>query len=86
MKGTFRYVGYSTLGGKTAVRYANSAGRARVLERNGHEFIELFDAGEALHPMDLVDLLLNHVESGTIVSKPAREAVLREARGLGFLI
>lgn len=86
MKGTFRYVGYSTLNGKTAVRYANSAGRARVLERNGHELIELFDAGEALHPMDLVDLLLDQVESGTIVSEPAQAAVRAEAERLGFLI
>jgi hypothetical protein len=81
---TFRFVGYSTLNGKTAVRYANDKGRARVLERNGHEFIQMFDAGEALHPMDLVDLLLNRVDSGVIASEPARAAVRAEAARLGF--
>lgn len=86
MDKTFRFVGYSTLNGKTAVRYANSKSRARVLERNGHEFIELFDAGESLRQTDLVDLLLNRVESGTIASAPAVAAVRAEADRLGFLV
>ena len=82
---TFRFVGFSTLKGKTAVRYANTKGRARVLTRNGHEGVVLFDAGEDLHPMDLVDQLLNKLDRGEILG-PAAEAIRAEARRLGFAL
>lgn len=82
---TFRFVGFSTLNGRTAVRYANERGRARVLERNGHEGIWFLDAGEALHPMDLVDLLLNKLDAGDFAG-PAVAAIQEEARRLGFQI
>ena len=82
---TFRFVGFSTLKGKTAVRYANEKHRARVLERNGHEGVVLFDAGEALHPMDLVDLLLDKLDAGEIAG-PAVDAIRAEATRLGFAL
>jgi hypothetical protein len=82
---TYRFVGVSTLNGVTAVRYANEKGRARVLERNGHKDVLLFDAEEALHQMDLVDLLLDKAEAGMFDS-PAVEAVGAEARRLGFVL
>jgi hypothetical protein len=82
---TFRFVGFSTLNGKTAVRYANEKGRARVLTRNGHEGVVLFDAGEALHQMDLVDLLLDKLDAG-LITDHAVEAVRAEASRLGFAI
>lgn len=82
---TFRFVGFSTLKGKTAVRYANEKHRARVLERNGHEGVWFLDAGELLHPMDLIDLLLNKLDRGEIVG-PAAEAIRAEARRLGFAL
>lgn len=85
MSKTFRFVGVSTLGGKTAVRYANERGRARVLERNGHTAVQLLDAGESLHPMDLVDLLLTRAEAGEF-DTPAVEAIGVEARRLGFVL
>jgi hypothetical protein len=80
---TFRFVGFSTLSGKTAVRYANEKNRSRVLERNGHEAVYFLDAGENLHQMDLVDLLLNKLDRGEIVG-PAAEAIRAEARRVGF--
>jgi hypothetical protein len=82
---TYRFVGVSTLNGVTAVRYANEKGRARVLERNGHKDVLLFDAEEALHQMDLVDLLLDKAEAG-LFDTPAVEAVGAEARRLGFVL
>lgn len=82
---TFRFVGFSTLKGTTAVRYANEKGRARVLTRNGHEGVVLFDAGESLHQMDLVDLLLDKLDEGAVAG-PAVEAVKEEARRLGFVV
>jgi hypothetical protein len=82
---TFRFVGVSTLNGATAVRYANEKGRARVLERNGHTGVQLLDAGESLHQMDLVDLLLDKAEAG-FFNSPAVEAIGAEARRLGFVL
>ena len=82
---TFRFVGVSTLNGATAVRYANEKGRARVLERNGHTGVQLLDAGESLHQMDLVDLLLDKAEAG-VFDSPAVEAIGAEARRLGFVL
>ena len=82
---TYRFVGVSTLNGATAVRYANEKGRARVLERNGHTSVQLLDAGESLHQMDLVDLLLDKAEAG-LFDSPAVEAIGAEARRLGFVL
>lgn len=82
---TYRFVGVSTLNGVTAVRYANEKGRARVLERNGHSAVQLFDTGESLHQMDLVDFMLDQLDAGH-VAEPAVTAVLTEARRLGFAV
>lgn len=82
---TFRFVGFSTHKGRTQVRYANEPGRARHLERVGHEGVYFLDAGEALHPMDLVDLLLNRLDAGDFAG-PAVEAIRAEARRLGFAL
>ena len=85
MTKTFRFVGFSTLRGKTHVRYANDRGRAGVLARNGHTEIFMLDAGESLHPMDLVDLLLDRCELGEF-DTPAVAAIGAEARRLGFVL
>lgn len=85
MSKTFRFVGVSTHKGSVAVRYANDRGRVRVLERNGHTDVQMLDAGESLHPMDLVDLLLTRAEAGEF-DVPAMEAIGAEARRLGFVI
>ena len=87
MHKTYRFVGFSTLNGKTAVRYANSKSRVKVLQRNGHEAVFLRDAGEALSQTDLVDLLLDMVDEGKFGAEPeAVAAIQSEARRLGFAI
>jgi len=84
---TYRFVGFSTLNGKTAVRYANSKGRVAVLRRNGHEGVFLRDAGETLAQTDLVDLLLDMVDAHQFVAEPEAVAAIEdEARRLGFAI
>ena len=85
MAKTFRFVGVSNLNGRWAVRYANEKARARVLIKNGHTDVKLWDLKEALRAEDLVDSLLNRVDRGEIEG-PAREAVLDEARRIGFMV
>lgn len=85
MAKTFRFVGVSTLNGITAVRYANQASRAAHLTRVGHQSVMLWDMGESLHQMDLVDALLDQLDAGSVAG-PAVAAVLTEARRLGFAV
>ena len=85
MAKTFRFVGVSNLNGRWAVRYANEKARARVLIKNGHTDVKLWDLKEALRAEDLVDELLNKVGRGEIEGD-AREAVLEEARRIGFMV
>jgi hypothetical protein len=85
MAKTYRFVGVSNLNGRWAVRYANERTRARVLQKNGHTDVKLWDLKEALRAEDLVDELLNKVGRGEILGS-AREAVLDEARRIGFAV
>jgi hypothetical protein len=85
MTKTFRFVGVSNLNGRWAVRYANEKTRARVLAKNGHTHVKLWDLKEALRAEDLVDELLNKVSRNEIEGA-ASEAVLEEARRLGFAV
>ena len=85
MAKTFRFVGVSNLNGRWAVRYANEKNRARVLAKNGHTDVRLWDLKESLRAEDLVDELLNKVGRGEIEGS-AREAVLEEARRIGFAV
>jgi hypothetical protein len=59
----YRFVGFSRHpNGRVEVRYASELGRARVLERNGHTEVRLFDMGQPEHKMECVDQLLNMLE------------------------
>jgi hypothetical protein len=59
----YRFVGFSRHpNGRVEVRYASELGRARVLERNGHSEVRLFDMGQPEHKMECVDQLLNMLE------------------------
>ena len=40
---TFKVVGISTLNGKTKVRFANDMTRIKILVKNGHTGVELFE-------------------------------------------
>lgn len=44
----FKVVGVSTLSGKTKVRFANDMTRIKVLIKNGHTDVELFELPEAM--------------------------------------
>ena len=80
----FKVAGVSELNGKVAVRYANAASRAKVLERNGHKNVELYVFEEALAKEDLIDELLNFDRYD--LSKAAKAAIVAEARSLGFVL
>lgn len=45
---TFKYVGTSTLNGKTKVRFANDIMRIKVLDKNGHENVKFEELPEAV--------------------------------------
>ena len=80
---TFLVVGVSEHNGVFKVRYANSLSRAKVLARNGHTNVELvqpFDTPERQE--ELIDAALD-MEWGC---QAAVDAVMEEARALGFLV
>ena len=84
MSKVYAVAGVSKLNGKFAVRYANSASRAKVLERNGHTDVELYVFEDAMAKEDLVDELLKF--DVYKFSKAAKAAIVAEARLLGFLV
>jgi len=45
---TFKFVGTSTLNGKTKVRFANDIMRIKVLDKNGHENVKFEELPEAV--------------------------------------
>jgi hypothetical protein len=45
---TFKVIGVSTLKGKTKVRFANDMTRIKILVKNGHTNVELFELPEAM--------------------------------------
>lgn len=45
---TFKVVGKSTLNGKTKIRFANDMTRVKVLVKNGHTDVELFELPKAM--------------------------------------
>jgi hypothetical protein len=79
---TFSFVGVSFFNGEYKVRYANSKSRAKVLEKNGHSDIQMVSLKESLPKEDCVDYLLDI----TFPNKDVNEAVIKEARSLGFLV
>ena len=84
MSKVFSVAGVSLHKGKIAVRYANSAGRAGVLARNGHTDINLYVFEEAVSKEDCVDELLKF--DVYEFSKAEQKAIKDEARALGFLL
>lgn len=84
MSKVYAVAGVSKHKGKFAVRYANSASRAKVLERNGHSDVELFVFEDAMAKEDLIDELLKF--DVYKFSKNAKAAIVAEARSLGFIV
>ena len=77
----FTVVGVSLHDGEYKVRYANSLKRRAVLERNEHTNVQLFEMPFAGMKEDAVHYLLDVLEQ---VNEAARDAVVVEAREMGF--
>lgn len=77
MEKTFTYAGISTLNGVVAYRFANGADRAKVLEKNGHVDIQLFELAQPM-TKDSAILWLNakeiYAEANRVTAKAARPA------------
>ena len=77
----FTVVGVSCHEGAYKIRYANSLKRRAVLERNEHTEVQLFEMPFAGMKEDAVHYLLDVLDQ---VNEAARDAVLQEAREIGF--
>jgi hypothetical protein len=87
MSKQYTVVGVSEFNGECKVRYANSTSRARVLERNGHTNVVLYELELASHKMDCVDAMLDVLDAGEHdLSAVQVEAIRNEARELGFVL
>ena len=87
MSKEFKFVGVSRKDGEFKVRYANDAGRARVLAKNGHTDMFFIGMEQPEHKMDCVDALLDLVDSGEHeFCEDAVRAIYEEARELGFVV
>lgn len=79
----FTVVGVSRQNGEFRVRYANSMGRVRHLERVGHDCVRMWPMSAAGREEDCVDWLLGKMSE---LEEAAQAAVLAEARRLGFMV
>ena len=87
MSKEFKFVGVSRHpNGEVKVRFANDAGRVRVLEKNGHTEIFFIEMDNPEHKMDCVDALLDLIEGEHELSEDAVQAIVDEARELGFVL
>lgn len=58
---TFTVAGTSTNKGVTKVRFAQDyVGRFKILNKNGHENIELIELGESMSKADICKMLMSH--------------------------
>lgn len=58
---TFSVAGTSTQNGITKVRFAQDyVGRFKILNKNGHENIELIELGSSMSKADICKMLLSH--------------------------
>jgi hypothetical protein len=76
----FTFVGVSKDKGKFKVRYANNKNRIRTLEKNGHTDVFFIALEQPEGKEDCIDKLLD----ADMPCTDSREAVLSEARELGF--
>jgi hypothetical protein len=82
-KGLFQFIGVSRHpNGEMAVRYANDAGRQRVLARNGHSDIEFIELERPEHVEEAMSALMDFVEDNERVD--LLDVVFNEAERVGF--
>lgn len=70
----FKVVGISTLNGKTKVRFANDTSRVKILVKNGHTNVELFELPEAMTK----EAALAYVKANALFTIPADTDVTAE--------
>jgi hypothetical protein len=63
---TFKVVGKSNLNGKTKIRFANDMTRVKVLVKNGHTDVELFELPQAMTK----DEAIAHVRANNLFALP----------------
>ena len=71
----FKVVGISTLNGKTKVRFANDTSRVKILVKNGHTNVDLFELPEAMTK----EAALAHVKANNLFAIPADTDVTADA-------
>jgi hypothetical protein len=71
----FKVVGISTLNGKTKVRFANDTSRVKILVKNGHTNVDLFELPEAMTK----EAALAYAKANALFTIPADTDVTAEA-------
>jgi hypothetical protein len=69
----FTVAGVSTLEGKTKIRFANDSLRIKILEKNGHQGVELINLP---HEMTKAEIAAHLVATGFGAGNPAVEAAV----------
>ena len=71
---TFKVVGVSTFGGTTKIRFANDTSRVKILVKNGHTSIDLFELPTAM----CKGAALQYVKANALFVIPADSDVTAE--------
>jgi hypothetical protein len=69
----FSVAGVSTLDGKTKIRFANDSLRIKILEKNGHQNVELINLP---HEMTKAEIAAHLVATGFGAGNPAVESAV----------
>lgn len=86
MRDHFKFIGVSEKDGQYSVRYSNTKGRLRTLERAGNTHVLFLNLEEPNQKEDCMDALLDHIAGGHTLEPTAVEAIAAEARKLGFIV
>ena len=86
MRDHFKFIGVSEKDGQYSVRYSNTKGRLRTLERAGVTHVVFIEVEEPLMKEDCMDALLDHIQGGHTLESPAVDAIAEEATKLGFVV
>ena len=77
----YKYAGVSTVNGKTKIRFANDIMRIKVLDKNGHQGVNIQELPTEMQKGDAVKHLANI--SGFIVDDATKSALEKAANKYG---
>ena len=77
----YKYAGVSTVNGKTKIRFANDIMRIKVLDKNGHEGVNIQELPTEMQKGDAVKHLANI--SGFIADDATKSALEKAANKYG---